>query len=223
MLSLVIPTYNERDNVEPLVRRLGLALRSDYEIIFVDDNSPDGTADEITSLSGKYPLRLIRRKGKGGLTSAVVEGAAAAKGQSVVVMDADLSHPPEKVPELARALSESDLAVGSRMARGGGVENWPFHRKIISSSAEFLARLMVDCRTSDPLSGFFAARKGLFQKTKFRTRGYKLLLNLLADNPGISIRDVPYLFRDRNAGKTKLGAGEVFNYLADLARIRFGK
>lgn len=221
MLSIVIPTYNERENIAPLVTRLDNCLK-DYEIIFVDDNSPDGTADEIRSLSGKYPVRVIGRKGKLGLTSAVVEGALAAKGGNVLVMDADLSHPPESAPLLSSALSSSDLVIGSRLAKGGGVENWPFHRKIISSVAEWLARLILGVRTTDPLSGFFAARKALFTKTRFRTKGYKLLLNMLADNPGIRISEVPYVFKDRYAGKTKLGALEIFNYLLDLLRIRFG-
>lgn len=223
MLSIIIPTYNERENVLPLVGRIGRSVRGEYELVIVDDNSPDGTAAEAEALSNSYPLRVVKRKGKLGLTSAVIDGVAASKGALIVVMDADLSHPPEKIPELAEALSKSDLAVGSRMAKGGSVESWPMHRRVISKCAELAARLVIRCGTSDPLSGFFAAKREIFLKTRFRTKGYKLLLNILEDNPGLRITDVPYVFRDRHAGKTKLGAFEVFNYLADLARIKRGK
>jgi len=222
MLSVIIPTYNERENIGPLVKRLAAAME-DYEVIFVDDNSPDGTGGLIEALSRENPcLRIVKRKGKLGLSGAVAEGARAARGEIILVMDADLSHPPEKAAELVSALSGCDLAIGSRLARGGGVENWPIYRRIISSGAELLARIFVNCKTTDPLSGFFAIRKPVFLNTRLRTRGYKLLLNILADNPGIRICDIPYFFRDRNAGKTKLGPSEVANYLADLFRIRFG-
>ncbi len=223
MLSIIIPTYNERENLAPLVSRLEKALESEHEIIIVDDNSPDGTADAALALAKDVPsLRLVRREGKKGLTSAVLAGAAAAKGEIILVMDADLSHPPESVPALASALAGSDLAIGSRLMKGGGVESWPTHRRMISRGADSLARLVLGIRCSDPLSGFFAVRKSVLAGTRFRTKGYKLLLNILADNRSIRVAEVPYMFRDRHAGKTKLGAFEMLNFLFDLLRIRFG-
>ncbi len=223
MLSIIIPTYNERENLAPLVSRLEKALESEHEIIIVDDNSPDGTADAALALAKGVPqLRLVRREGKKGLTSAVLAGAAAAKGEIILVMDADLSHPPESVPALASALAGSDLAIGSRLMKGGGVESWPMHRRMISRGADSLARLVLGIRCSDPLSGFFAVRKSVLAGTRFRTKGYKLLLNILADNRSIRVAEVPYMFRDRFAGKTKLGAFEMLNFLFDLIRIRFG-
>jgi dolichol-phosphate mannosyltransferase len=219
MLSVVIPTYNERGNLEPLITRLAGALGPGSEIVIVDDNSQDGTAAAAEALAEKFPVRLVKRQGKLGLASAVVSGVAAAKGDVIVVMDADLSHPPEKAPELAAALADCDLAIGSRLMAGGKVETWPLHRKMISWGAESLARIVLGVKVSDPLSGFFAVRKEFFLKTRFRAKGYKLLLNVLADNPGIRIREIPYVFSDRHAGETKLGAGEIINYLLDLFRI----
>lgn len=223
MLSIIIPTYNERENLAPLVSRLEKALGAGHEIIIVDDNSPDGTAEEALALSRDHPsLRLVRREGKKGLTSAVLAGAEAAKGDSILVMDADLSHPPEAAQALASALETSDLVIGSRLMEGGGVEKWPLHRKLISKGADLLARLVLGIRCSDPLSGFFAMKRGLLSGTRFRTKGYKLLLNILYDNRSVRVVEVPYVFRDRFAGRTKLGALEMLNFLFDLLRIRFG-
>ncbi len=226
MISIIVPTFNEKDNIAPLISGLTSALSGagqGYEIIVVDDNSPDGTGAMVSRISSEDKrVRLLSRKGKMGLTSAVCDGAKSSKGSILVVMDADLSHPPELAPALADALSGSGIAVGSRLMKGGGVENWPIHRKLISAGADFLAHVVLGVRCTDPLSGFFAVRRDIFMKTRFRTKGYKLLLNLLADNPGIRVRELPYCFRDRYAGKTKLGYGEIFQYLLDLFRIRFG-
>ena len=223
MLSVIIPTYNEKENIPTLISRLEGCLPPDHEIIIVDDSSPDGTADAVSELAKKNKsVRLVLRKAKAGLTGAVVEGVRAAKGDTILVMDADLSHPPEAAPRLAEALRNADIAVGSRLIKGGRVESWPFHRRVISSGADALARLLLGVKCSDPLSGFFAMRRSAFQKTRLRTKGYKLLLNILADNRGSKIAEVPYTFRDRHAGKTKLGAGETINYVFDLLRIKFG-
>ncbi|MFH0885419.1 MAG: polyprenol monophosphomannose synthase [Candidatus Micrarchaeota archaeon] len=227
MISAIIPTYNEKENVGLLLSGLSSAIGStgqDYEIIVVDDNSPDGTASLVMALSKKDPrIRLVKRDGKLGLTSAVKEGVLASRGDRIIVMDADMSHPPEMVPLLARTLDRADLVIGSRLIKGGGVENWPLHRRLISRAADFLAHVLLGIRCTDPLSGFFAVRKDVFLRTRFRTLGYKLLLNLLADNPGIRVIELPYTFRDRHAGKTKLGSGEMVQYLFDLFRIRLGK
>lgn len=222
MISVIIPTYNERGNVPPLVSRLAAVLPRGSEMIVVDDNSPDGTAAVVEELSARFPaLRLVKRAGKQGLTSAIVAGVSAAHGESIVVMDADLSHPPEAVPALASALRSCDLAIGSRLMEGGGVKTWPLHRRIISRGAESLARILLGVDVSDPMSGFFAVRRGIFIKTRFRTRGYKLLLNILADNPRMRVKEFPYTFSDRHSGSTKLGAAEMAAYVLDLLRLRF--
>jgi len=237
MLSIIIPTYNEKENIILLIPRLHKTLNhgavapssqspiglqdpklgTKYEIIVVDDNSPDGTA----AAAETFPfVRVVRRESKQGLTSAVLAGVAAANGELVLVMDADLSHPPETVLKMLEAMGKADLVIGSRLLAGGGVENWPFHRKMISKAAEFLARAVLGVKVSDPLSGFFLVKKSLFKKTRFRTKGYKLLLNILADNPKTKAVEVPYVFKDRHSGKTKLGYGEIVTYLFDLLRIK---
>jgi dolichol-phosphate mannosyltransferase len=222
MLSIIIPTYNERQNISDLVGKLNAAI--DCEIVFVDDNSPDGTALEIEKISERCRnVCLVKRPGKLGLTGAIVEGVRASSGDILVVMDADLSHPPEKIPALIASLKSNDLAVGSRMLRGGGVKSWPIHRRLISRAAEALARAVLGVRCTDPLSGFFALKRGIIENTRFRTRGYKLLLNIIYDNPGIKIAEVPYVFSDRQAGKTKLGMIEILAYPIDLLRIRLGR
>ncbi len=222
MISVIIPTYNERGNIALLVSRLAAVLPPGSEMIVVDDSSPDGTAAVVEKLSVKFPaLRLVKRERKEGLTSAIVAGVSAARGERIVVMDADLSHPPEAVPLLASALRDNDVAVGSRLMEGGGVKTWPFYRRMISVGAESLARILLGVSVSDPMSGFFAVRRGVFMKTRFRTRGYKLLLNLLADNPRMRVKELPYTFSDRHAGETKLGAAEIATYVLDLLRLRF--
>jgi dolichol-phosphate mannosyltransferase len=223
MLSVLLPTYNEKENIGQLIQKLETVLKTGYEIIVIDDNSPDGTAEAVRKLAKeKKALRLVVRKGKHGLTGAILAGVKEARGDRMLVMDADLSHPAEAVPELVSALDGCDIVIGSRLIPGGGVERWPIHRKLISRSAQFLAELLLNPKCSDPLSGFFAIRKGLIKKTRFRTRGYKLLLNILYDNPEAKVCEVPYFFRDREAGKTKLGMGEIGNYLLDIFKIRFG-
>jgi dolichol-phosphate mannosyltransferase len=214
MLSIIIPTYNERENIPVLIRKLG-ELPSSHEIIVVDDNSPDGTADAVEKLDNPS-VQLVRRKEKG-LSGAIVAGVSAAKGENIIVMDADLSHPPELVPEFLSKLKDHDLVIGKRTK----VEHWQFHRKMISKGAEFLAGLL-GIKAPDPLSGFFAMRKKAFLKTRIRTKGYKILLNIIYDNPDLKIAEIPYIFKGRYKGKTKLGYPEISNYLLDLWRIRFG-
>jgi dolichol-phosphate mannosyltransferase len=237
MLSVIIPTYNERGNIGLLLSRLFPLLPPGSEMIIVDDSSPDGTAQGVEVLSKKLKsIRLLSRPGKSGLTSAVCDGVAQSKGDWILVMDADLSHPPESVPSLIgkaglgkviRAEGGQahdanhdgcDLVIGSRAS----VEHWPLRRKIISKGADMLSRMLLGVKVSDPLSGYFLLRKSIFVKTKFRTKGYKLLLNIIYDNPGIKISQASYAFRDRHAGKTKLGMMEMLRFVQDIIAIRFG-
>jgi len=224
MLSVIIPAYKEKENLEILLPQIQEHLEGiDHEIIIVDDDSKDGTEFLISQLKYKYPnLIHLRRAGKCGLTSAIVDGVKISKGEKLLVMDADLSHPASKTVELIKYLDKFDLVVGSRNKEGGGVENWPLHRKIISKVAETLARLILGVNLTDPMSGFFAIHRKYFLKTKFRIKGYKILLNILADNRSMKVKEVPYVFRDRHAGATKLGSYEIIVYLYDLIRIRLG-
>ncbi len=224
MLSIILPAYREKGNLALLIPRITHELGSrSFEIIVVDDNSGDGTEELVSTIaSSDRRVRLLKRDGKRGLASAIADGAALSKGEHLLVMDADLSHPSEKINELVGALASADLAVGSRNLPGGGVSNWPLERKAVSSGATLLARLFIGTRISDPMSGFFAVKREVFMRTRLRVKGYKILLNLLADNKGMKVAEVPYVFRDRFNGKTKLGASEMVSYLFDIIRIRLG-
>lgn len=224
MISIIIPTYNEKENIELLINRIENAMSKytkDFEIVIVDDNSPDGTWKLVEKLNkGKKVVKLLKRSGKLGLTSAVLDGVKNSRGKGIIVMDADLSHPPEKLPEIARELEEFDLVIGSRNMKGGGVKNWPIHRKSISAGATLLAKLVLLTKCSDPMSGFFGVKKSVIQNTKFKTKGYKILLNILAYNKNIKIKEIPYIFEDRHAGKTKLGNREIVTYIRDLISLK---
>jgi len=220
-VSVVIPTYNERETLPELAERLHRSLRSGYEVVVVDDASPDGTADLAEELGRRYPVRVVRRPGKLGLASAVLEGARAASGRWVAVMDADLSHPPEDVPRLVSALrSGADVAVGSRYTPGGGVRDWPLRRRLMSRVAVLLARLWLGERVRDPVSGFFAVRRELLLDPSLEGLGYKILLEVLARNRKGRVVEVPYVFTDRRGGRSKLGPQEVWDYLRLLWRLR---
>jgi len=224
VLSIVVPTYNEKGNVLPLAEGIASAFSDiDYEIVFVDDNSPDGTAGAICSLPdfGKK-IKLIPRAGKLGLASAVRDGAESASGEWILVMDGDLSHPPETARKMFSERGDADLVVASRNVAGGGKsKEWNASRDAISKSAEAMCRPFVAKRTSDPLSGFFLVKKEIIVRTRVRVKGYKILLNLIYDNPTISIKDIPYIFMARFSGKTKLDVAEIANYVFDLGRLVF--
>ena len=224
VLSIVTPTYNERDTLPLLVARIAEVRRGlSLELVIVDDASPDGTgavADEVAK-SSSIPITVVHRPGKTGLASAVLEGAAAARAPVVTVMDADLSHPPELLPELWQAIqSGADIAVASRYVPGGGVENWPLARRLVSRVATLTARGGLGLRVRDPLSGFFAVRRDLLTGYPYHGRGYKLLVEILAKHPGRTVAEIPFRFVDRQRGKSKLGVGEIFAFLRLLWYLR---
>ncbi|MCX8195599.1 MAG: glycosyltransferase family 2 protein [Acidilobaceae archaeon] len=219
-LTVVIPTYNEAENVPRLIAALREALKGiEYELLFVDDDSPDGTWRIVEEESRKDPrVRLLRRIGRRGLGTAIVEGIAAAKGEFVAVMDADFQHPPELLPELLkRAEAGADVVVASRYGKGGGVRGWSPLRMIISFGALLLAYLLLEeaRKTSDPVSGFFLIRRGLSMRG-VEGRSYKVLLEILAANPSAMVADVPYVFSGRAAGRSKLGAKDIAQYALDV-------
>lgn len=223
-LSVIVPTYNERDSLPGLLARLqALAQRLPLEVVVVDDASPDGTGDlaERYARAGALPLVVVHRERKAGLASAAIDGAAAAGGEIISVMDADLSHPPEVLVALAAALGGgADLAIASRYIAGGGIDAWPMLRRGISRGATWLARAVLGLRVRDPLSGFFAARRDLLTDRRYAGIGYKLLVEILATHPRARVVEIPYRFVDRRQGTSKLSAGEVLDYLRLLLRLR---
>ncbi|MFH1402718.1 MAG: polyprenol monophosphomannose synthase [Candidatus Altiarchaeota archaeon] len=221
-VTIIIPTYNEKDNIKTLIQELfKTAGENDInlEVIFVDDNSPDGTAEEIGENTGKHNIRLIRRSGKMGLATAVIEGFNAASNEVVGVMDADLSHDPTSFPEVSGPVlnGESWLSIGSRYADGGGIEKWGLRRKIISGTAKALSRPLTSI--ADPMSGFFFTKKTLLEKGKLDPVGYKILLEIIVKCRPDNIREVPITFRDRMRGDSKLDLREQVNYLIHLLRL----
>jgi dolichol-phosphate mannosyltransferase len=219
MLSVVIPTYNEAGSVPKLAERLHAALGArDWELVIVDDGSPDGTADIAAALAPRIPTNVVRRAGKGGLASAVIAGFAAARGDTLVVMDADLSHPPELVPALVSAIEDgADLAVGSRYVAGGGVEDWPMKRQIVSRVACLMGSALVPVR--DATSGFFALRRSVIDGVTLNPIGFKIGFEVIARGRYRSVVEVPYTFRDRELGASKFGRREVGQYVVQLGQI----
>ena len=219
-ISIIIPTYNEKDNIIPLVERIDHTLSNyDYEIVFVDDSSRDGTAELAIALSPKYPVKVVVRQNKRGLASAVVDGLIQATGQIVGVMDADLQHPPEVVPDLLQATkSGADIAVASRYVKGGGCQGWGLVRRIISKGAIILAHLLLPStrRVRDPMSGFFMFNRQVVAHADLKPTGFKILLEILMEGEFQNIAEVPYTFSVRSGGESKLNARQQIDYLKHI-------
>ena len=222
-LSLIAPTYNEKENIVPLVERVHKALSQyNYELIIVDDNSPDGTAQLANSLSSKYPLKVIVRTTERGLASAVVAGFSQAGGQVLGVIDADLQHPPEAIPALLDAIrGGADVAIGSRYVEGGGIEGWSTKREIISIGAKTIARLLLSSvkGIKDPLAGFFLFRREVIEGAVLAPTGYKILLEVLVKGNASQVVEVPYIFKERERGKSNLTFNEQLNFLKHLSHL----
>src|SRR3989442_14113271 len=217
--SVIVPTYNEAASLPLLVGRLAPAMRDrEWELIVVDDGSPDGTAEVAEKLGATQPVRVVRRAGKAGLASAVIAGFKEARGDILVVMDADLSHPPEVVPALVKAIDDgADLAVGSRYIAGGGVKDWPLRRQMVSRVACLMGNVLVPVR--DATSGFFAVRRTALDGVHLNAIGFKIGFEVIARAKTKRIVEVAYTFRDRELGASKFGRREVGQYLKQLGIV----
>jgi len=222
-LSLIVPTYCESQNIATLIERVHQSLSGySYELVVVDDNSPDGTSEIANSLSQQYPVRVITRRNERGLASAVVEGFKQARGEILGVIDADLQHPPEVVPELLENVrSGADVVIASRYVEGGGSEGWSASRKIISKGSKLLAQVLLPSARGikDPLSGFFLLRREVIDGVELSPTGYKILLEVLVKGKAREIAEVPYIFRVRERGTSNLTSGEGIRYLKHLTRL----
>jgi dolichol-phosphate mannosyltransferase len=232
LLSLVIPTYNESKNIGPMLQQLstimGATFGAAYEIIVVDDDSPDLTWDVAQRLTLQFPeLKVIRRQHERGLSSAVVRGWQAARGGSLGVIDGDLQHPPEIVATLWRELlGGADIALASRHIRGGGVSDWSLVRRIVSRFAQVLGLLILPAtvgRVSDPMTGFFVLRREVIQGVVLKPLGYKILLEILGRGKVHTIVEVPYVFRERVDGESKLTSQVYVDYIRHLLRLRIAR
>jgi dolichol-phosphate mannosyltransferase len=228
-LSLVIPTYNEARNVGELVARLVQLLDPElagaYELILVDDDSPDRTWELGLSLGRTYPqLRVLRRTAERGLSTAVVRGWQVARGEVLAVIDADLQHPPEIVLRLWDAVVRgNDLALASRNVEGGGVSNWSLRRRLLSRGAQVMGLLILPGvlgRVSDPMSGYFMLRRAVIADVPLSPVGYKILIEVIGRGRIARLTEVGYVFRERSEGESKVSWRIYLDYLRHLLRLR---
>lgn len=223
-LSIVIPTFNEIANIRELLTRLEDCLAEvAWEVIFVDDDSPDGTAAAVRDIARRDPrIRCLQRIGRRGLSSACIEGMMAAAAPYIAVMDADLQHDERLLPRMLQCLQNEDLdiVVGSRYVAGGSTGQWDQSRLSISRFASKMSRLVLKAELADPMSGFFAVRREAMQAAVHRLSGigFKILLDLFASSPKpLRFRELPYEFRTRHAGESKLDSQVAWEYLMMLA------
>ena len=222
-ISLITPTYNERENISLLVEEIFDVLKDysdiDLELIVVDDNSPDGTGEVAESLVDRYPVKVVHRTGKLGLGSAVMTGFERAERDLLGVMDADLSHDPIVLPQLIYGLRNHDLAIGSRFDSESHVEQWDWYRRIISQLGVFLARQLTGVQ--DPLSGYFFLHRRVIKDMVLTSPGYKILLEILVKGHYESFMEVPFVFRNRQHSSSKLNWTEYYLFLKQLLTFYF--
>ncbi|MBE7440495.1 MAG: glycosyltransferase family 2 protein [Spirochaetales bacterium] len=228
-ISVIIPTYNESGNIALLLEKIQQVLSAhSYEIIVVDDNSPDRTWEVAQSWASSRPaVSVIRRMHDRGLSSAVITGMEIARGRSLAVMDADLQHDESILPIMAASVlaGECDVAIGSRGAAGGSYGEWSRRRRFISFVAATMARIVLPVQVTDPMSGFFVISRKVYQDTiaTINPRGFKILLEFIGRSRSITIKEFGYTFRNRVHGETKLSGLVIKNYLVALYDLRFGK
>ena len=225
-LSIIIPTYQERSNIPPLLESLETALTGvHWEVIFVDDNSPDGTGELIAEEGLKDPrIRCIKRLKRRGLSSACIEGILSSRAPFVAVMDADLQHDENLLPRMLEVTEKDglDIVIGSRYISGGGTKEWPLARIAASALSGRLTQAVTGLTVKDPLSGFFLIRREFFLgcANQLSGKGFKILLDLLLSSSiPPRLQELPYTFRKRRHGKSKL----TLNVILDYFRLILGK
>jgi len=233
-VSIIIPTYNESQNIIKILKSIGDFLPKNIlaEAIVVDDNSPDGTGKIVENylkdfkrITG-YTIDVIHRTAKKGLSSAILNGIQQAKGDTIVVMDSDFSHPPQIIPRMLDALRKyhCDIVVASRYVKGGKISGWPLKRKLLSKLATVVAKKGLGVSTLDPMSGFFVFKRPIIKGLKFDAIGFKMLLEILVKTKGVKVWEIPYTFTDRQFGSSKVTLSTAIDYAKSVWRLyRFGK
>jgi len=224
VISIVVPTYREADNLPLVAKAVDEALAGvahDYELLFIDDDSQDGSEGICEELSERFPVRIVVRKGERGLATAVIHGISVSSGDIVVVMDGDLSHPPSVIPSMTERLlsGESDFVLGSRYVEGGSIdEDRSLFRKLNSVIPSLLARPL--CPLKDPMSGFFAFRRAdMPDPSRLSPIGYKIALEIYAKGEFHNPSELPIHFAERQHGESKLTLEEQLNFLRHLGRL----
>jgi dolichol-phosphate mannosyltransferase len=214
MLSIIIPTYNEAQNLPELIKQIKALDLPEYEILIVDDNSPDGTAAVARQLGAETIVRTTDR----GLSQSVIAGFQKARGDYLLVMDADLSHPVEAIPALVTAIQAgAQVAIGSRYVDQGELQNWQLIRKFYSWLATLVVRPLTPVK--DPMAGFFCLDKNVWQRAPLKPRGYKILLEILVRCRVKNFTEIPITFTDRTQGQSKLNLKVKWDYFVQLLSL----
>ncbi len=216
-LAVIIPTLNEAENSRIIIPQIHDALKTNYTIVIVDDNSSDGTQTVIKELATTYRVKLISRPHKSGLASAVIDGMKSVAADAYIIMDADLSHPPQILPKLGSQIEIHDLVVASRYVNGGSISGWPLKRRITSRAAIMLARPLTPIR--DVTSGFFAIRHECLDNVNLTPLGFKIGLECFVKANWKSFAEIPFTFVDRRHGESKLGGRELLAYIRQLLHL----
>ena len=233
-ISIIIPTYNESQNILQILKSIKDNLPKNFvtQAIVVDDNSPDGTGklveDYLKNIKkmADYTIEIIHRKAKDGLGSAILKGIQHAKGDTIVVMDCDFSHPPQIIPKLIESIKkyQYDIVVASRYIKGGKIQGWSLKRKTMSKFATLIAKKGLGIDTHDPMSGFFAFKRNIIKGLNIDAIGYKFLLEILVKTKNVSIKEIPYTFQNRELGSSKLSIRTIFDYYRSVWKLyRYGK
>jgi dolichol-phosphate mannosyltransferase len=222
-VSIIIPTLNEEQNIAPLVSEITAGPVSFREILFVDDHSTDATRDKIRALAVYHPIRLIEQDGSGpGLAGAIMSGARAAEGEILLVMDADLSHPPDRIKDLVAPLfrGTADLVVGSRYVKGGSTPGWPVWRRVVSRAGAVLAYPLTGLH--DSMCGFFAIGRSRLLELAPQTSGFKIVFETMVRARGtLRVREIPIVFRERVHGKSKMSFGVALRFFFHWLQAMF--
>jgi dolichol-phosphate mannosyltransferase len=222
-VSIIVPTLNEEENIAPLLSQIIACAVPFREILFVDDHSTDATRDMIRALGGSQPIRLIEQDGADlGLARAIMSGARAARGEILLVMDADLSHPPERIKDLLAPLfaGTADLVVGSRYVKGGSTPGWPVWRRMVSRAGAALAYPLTGLH--DSMCGFFAIGRSRLLELAPQASGFKIVFETIIRGGGtLRVREIPIAFRERVRGKSKMSFRVALRFFLHWLRAMF--
>jgi dolichol-phosphate mannosyltransferase len=222
-VSIIVPTLNEEQNILPLVSEITACAVSFREILFVDDHSTDATRDNIRTLAESQPIRLVEQDGAGpGLAGAIMAGARTARGEILLVMDADLSHPPDRIKDLVAPLlaGKADLVVGSRYVKGGSTPGWPVWRRVVSRTGAVLAYPLTGLH--DSMCGFFAIGRSRLLELAPQTSGFKIVFETMVRARGtLRVGEIPIVFRERVRGKSKMSFGVALRFFCHWLRAMF--
>jgi dolichol-phosphate mannosyltransferase len=226
-VSVLVPTYMEKNNITVLIKSINENLSGyTFEVVIIDDNSSDGTANEVRLLTKDYAkTKLIVRSGKMGLGSAYRDGFSASSYEYIVEMDADMSHNPQEIIKLLQSLNQNDIVIGSRYIPGGNIVGWNWRRKLISWGANCFVRAVFRLKQKDVTSGFRVYSKGAFERiitqSKLNGYGFQIEVLYLAAKFGFKVKEVPITFNERKEGKSKLGTKEILSFAKAMFSLRF--